>query len=336
MINLITGTPGAGKTYLAIKLLIDQYFFYHKKDRSFYRNEKSKKYTIFTNIDDLKLPHKNLTQIFEENNIDFETFFTVPYQEKLHKKYPFVIYVIDEAQRYIPYNFKNKDVVYYFDYHRHFGDKIYLITQDYSKISKSINVLSELEYRAVKSTFSLFGEFRYNIKSAGDIFKRKTMKKDKKIFDLYTSFVGDDQMKHTNPLKYYVFFLIALFAFMVPFFYWYITPSKAQIEKARHPKKVVKTQFKPSLNPVSSVSPLISEPSLKPDKIRAVRIRSYVLRKNKLYAFISPVTNHLTYVSQLRYPVKKIGRFFYALLSVRDYSKLKLQNKIFFSSSSHS
>ena len=245
MINLITGTPGAGKTYLAVKLLTEKYFFWHKKDHAFYRQDKAKKYTIFTNIDELILPHKSLIEIFEDHKISFDEFFTVPYQEKLHKKYPHIIYVIDEAQQYIGSSFRNKDVIYYFDYHRHFGDSIWLISQDYQKICKNINVLVELEYRAVKSTFSILGEFRYNIKSNGQIFKRKTERKDKRIFQLYKSFQGDEQEKHSNPLKFIIIGLLLAFFIVGYFFFKMITPDPDKESYQPHKKNVQVTQSKP-------------------------------------------------------------------------------------------
>ena len=213
MINLITGVPGSGKTYLGVKLLTDNYFFWHKKNREFYRQDKAKKYVIFSNVNGLKLPHKSLDDIFKEHGIGFDQFFSKKYQDKLHEKYPHIIYLLDEVQQYIPGNYKNKDVVLYFDTHRHYGDKIWLITQDRSKITKNISTLCEMEYRAVKSSFSIFGEFRYNVKSGGTIFKTHTFKKDKKIFGIYQSFVGDDQEKVKNPLKWVIAALIIAFLF---------------------------------------------------------------------------------------------------------------------------
>lgn len=332
MINIITGTPGAGKTYLAIKLLVEKHFFWHKKDKGFYRKEDSKKYTIFTNIDGFNLPHKNLIEIFNEQNLTFETFFTVSYQERLHKKYKHIIYIIDECQQFIPYTFKNKDVVYYFDYHRHFGDSVWLVTQDYSKISRSINVLAELEYRAVKSTFTILGEFRYNIKSNGQIFKRKTAKKDKRIFSLYKSFSGDDQEKHSNPLKYIIFILFAAFIGLGFFFYDMITPSAERQAVIKQPNKNIITSFKNEneINPKKSESKSL----LDPDQLRSIPIKSFVEKNDNLYAFECPITGKWLYISEIQYHVQKINHSYYVILSNHQYLQLLAQDSFYSQSQS--
>jgi len=315
MINLITGTPGAGKTYLSIKLLTEKYFFWHKKDKTFYRNEESKKYTIFTNINGFNLPHKNLDTIFKEQNLTFDQFFTPNYQKKIHEKYPHIIYVLDECQQFIPSGYRNKDVILYFDTHRHYGDKIWLITQDFKKIAIPINTLVELEYRAVKSTFSVFGEFRYNIKSNGQIFKRKTTKRDKRIFDTYTSFMGDNQETHSNPLKYIIVFLIVAFIGGVYFFYDMITPSEEEQAKVRN--KYQPTSFSDEKK-ISTINTELSKPTdLK--KIRALEILSKVIVKDQLYAFEDPITKKWIYSYENPYLIKTVGEKFYVIISIEKF-----------------
>ena len=326
MINIITGTPGAGKTFLALKLLTEKYFYWHNKDKTFYRKKDKKKYTIFTNIDELKLEHKNFIEIFKENNLTFETFFTVPYQEKLHQKYPHIIYIIDECQQFIPYNFKNKDVIYYFDYHRHFGDSIQLITQDYTKICKAINVLSEIEYRAVKSTFSIFGEFRYNIKSSGDIFKRKTCKKDQRIFDLYKSFSGDDQEKQSNPIKTIIILLLIAFPIALYIFWNQLMPSDERIAASKLPPKQAqpKTAFtnEQKTNKKSYRKDIDLTESDYQNEIQAIPIESFLLRHDKLWAWVCPIRNIPVFAHENIYPIKKIQKSFYILLTLAQYDKL--------------
>lgn len=330
MINLITGTPGAGKTYLAVKLLTEKYFFWHKKDHAFYRQEKAKKYTIFTNIDELTLPHKSLIEIFEEHKISFDEFFTVPYQEKLHKKYPHIIYVIDEAQQYIGSSFRNKDVIYYFDYHRHFGDSIWLISQDYQKICKNINVLVELEYRAVKSTFSVLGEFRYNIKSNGQIFKRKTERKDKRIFQLYKSFQGDEQEKHSNPLKFIIIGLLLAFLVVGYCFFKMITPDPEKESFQPHKKNAQVTESKPTAFRNEKITRSSETPDPELDKIINLRIESFVENANgELLGFVCPITNIDFYPHNSLYKVIKHQGFYYAILSMRDHQKITNRFKIF-------
>jgi hypothetical protein len=207
--DIITGDPGAGKTLLAIKLLTDKYFFWHNKDRCFYRKEDSKKYVIYTNIDGFKLPHRSLTEAFKD--VPFDVFFSKEHQDSLHEETPHIIYLLDECQQYIDKYYRKREVIFYFDYHRHYGDVIYLITQHITKICKDISILHDYEYRAVNRTFSFTGEFRYNIKSKGEKVKGYSFRASKKYFDLYTSFTGDNKERRINPV------MVTLAAFVVVF-----------------------------------------------------------------------------------------------------------------------
>ncbi|MCP4763468.1 MAG: DUF2075 domain-containing protein, partial [archaeon] len=186
-IKLITGVPGAGKTYLALKLLTEQYYEWSKELQEYIRKDEFKNYTIITNIDELCLDTLDLTDVINQCNTNFETFFTKDFQEKVTKKHGSILYIIDEAQRHIGYYFRNKETLFYFDYHRHFDHEVWLITQHRYKINRNISTLAEMEYRAVKRSLAVFGEFKYNLMSDGEIFDRKIFKSDKKIFDIYKS-----------------------------------------------------------------------------------------------------------------------------------------------------
>jgi len=317
MINLITGTPGSGKTYLAIRDLVEKHFFWHKKDHCFYRKTESKKYEIFTNINGLKLPHKNLNEIFTDQKLTFDSFFNPEYQTKLHAKYPHIIYIIDECQQFIPFSYKNTQTILYFDTHRHFGDKIYLITQDIKKITISIQSLVEIEYRAVKSTFTIFGGFRYNIKSSGDIFETKSCRKDKRIFDLYTSFQGDDQEQKTNYLKYYVVVGILLFVAAGYYFYTVRLPGLA---KKITPPSTPDTQIIPS-DQRSLKTP--QPPPEDPHEIKSYEIVNFALRESgEIIEFECPITNKWYTITNNPYQIVKHYDKLYLFIDNQTYAKL--------------
>lgn len=201
-IRFITGVPGSGKTYYAVYHLLKTYF---KFDKDIDDYKPLSEFTIFTNIDALSLPHVDINEACKAASIDISQFFTVPYQEKIRKKYPKIVYLIDEAQRFFPYRNKlTAETWFYFEYHRHMGHDIYIITQDRKLVAQNITLLAETEIRACKKTFSFLGEFRYLIKSDGEIIDRFTLRPEKRIFLIYKSFDSEASEKIKNPLKKYI------------------------------------------------------------------------------------------------------------------------------------
>ena len=203
-IRLVTGALGGGKTFFAVKHLTDNYFDYDK-DADLWRKKKDKQdVTIFTNIDGLLLDHLNLDDAIQKSGVGLEGFFTVEYQTKIQAKYKKIVYVIDETQRYFHRRFYNKEVFFFFEYSRHHGIDIYMITPHKKKICWDIAELAEYEFRAVKRTLSLVGEMKYNMLIDYEIVGRKAYKKDKKIFELYKSMEIEETEKQKNPMLKYI------------------------------------------------------------------------------------------------------------------------------------
>jgi hypothetical protein len=318
MIEIFTGVPGAGKTYLAVKTLSEKYYDYDKSDQSFVRKKEFEDYTIITNIDSLSLPGcKDLIQIFKDANLNFDSFFTPGYQEKLHNKYPHVVYVLDEVQQFIPPRFTNKDTILYFDTHRHYGDHIIMITQDLAKISRSISTLCEMEYRAVKQTMSLFGEFKYNLKSGGEIFKRQGCKPDKKIFALYKSFVGNDQKKIKNNLKYYIlFFLVAFVGLGYYFFNYSLTKNRREIEETKKEEPA-------HVHQISGEK--IKEEQPKPDEIKHIPITAFVATADdRLISFQDPLTGNVYTGNNSPYQIKYFHPTYYIFIKQSKLQQLTM------------
>jgi len=191
-IRLITGSIGSGKTYLAVKTIVDNY--YEKTETGFYK-PKNDKLLLVTNIEDLKLDHSNLSDIMKASNKDITSFFTTEFQTKISEKYKQVVYVIDEAQRYFRTKFYDTKVFEYFEYSRHFGHDIYLISQDKYRLCRQITDLHEIEIRAVRRTLSLFGEFKYKTLSNDELISTKAIKPSKDIYQLYKSMYQDETIK---------------------------------------------------------------------------------------------------------------------------------------------
>jgi len=194
-IRIITGVPRAGKTYYAVKHLVDNYYV---KSGEVYTLKEG--VNVVTNIDGLKLPHTNLNKLLKAKGLTFDSFFTIPIQEEYTKDFKNIIYIIDEAQQFIRTRFANNDVFSYFEYHGHYGHDVYLITHSIDKVTKQITSLMEYEIRAVKRSFSIAGEFKYNIRSGYEIFKRQVIKPKQEIYDLYRSQFATEKEKIKNPI----------------------------------------------------------------------------------------------------------------------------------------
>lgn len=221
-IRLITGVPGSGKTYYAVHHLIENYCSFNKETQEY---ELKQNHTIITNIDSLTLPHINLEDAIQKSGKTIHEFFQVPFQEKISQKYKKIIYLLDEAQRFFPYRNKiGSETWFYFEYHRHLGHDVYIITQDKKLMAQNIVLLAENELRATKRSFSLLGEFRYLLKCDNDIIDRITIRSKKKVFDVYKSFETQTSEKVKNPFKKYI---IALTIASILVFVWFFKTSFA-------------------------------------------------------------------------------------------------------------
>lgn len=180
-ITLVTGVPGSGKSYYCMDMLEKML----KTDKEF---------LVLTNIEGLSVEDsrvvvcdwKRETNWFQNKNQEQGI-------KKLRADYGLsqeakIIYIIDEAQRFFPPELKDNDVVFFFDYHRHYGLDIFLVTQHLWKLSKKIGTLVELEYRAVNNRINPLPYFIYKVSAGGEQFKTEKLKKRKEVFALYCSF----------------------------------------------------------------------------------------------------------------------------------------------------
>lgn len=211
-IRLITGVPGAGKSYFAVTHIAKKYCDYIG-DEFFLKEE----FVLVTNIEGLKLDSIDLEQTIEDTPGGVKKFFTYPMQEKIYHKYKKekkkIVYFIDEAQEYFDRKFYDREVFYFFEKHRHLGLDIYLLTQDRHRICKDIIGLMEFEWRAVPRTVA-FGRFIYNKLIGRHMAGKKLLKKDKKVFNLYKSMEEGESEKMSHPLVPYFIGLACLIVFM--------------------------------------------------------------------------------------------------------------------------
>lgn len=235
MLYIVNGIPGSGKTYLMMHIFTTTY--YKKSDDNEWiikeNPDNNLPYTIITNIDGLKLPHLNLDEVIKKSGKNILDFFTDTYQKKVAEKHPNLVYVIDECQRYFDHKINNRtDVLYFFEWHRHLGLDIYLISQTYKRINRNIQGLEYKRYQATSRLMSIFGEFTYSIYSGKEQADKKIVRKNKELFTLYKSRERNEQKKSKNPLiKYFwIALILGIFSFVM-FYRTFFVNQKKKFEK---------------------------------------------------------------------------------------------------------
>lgn len=208
MITLVEGAIGSGKTYFVVNELVSRFFSWDADNLCFRRIDDS--FEIYTNIDGFFLG-KDL-KLFIEKYGGIESFFTVDVQREItnQKKH---VYVIDEAQMMFPRKFYNVRVFNFFQYSRHLGVDIYIITQDVYSLARELQTLSEFHIRVVRRSHSFFGEFRYHYIVGNEVLKRRTLKPDIRVFSQYrSSMVNDSHKVFKFSSRYFVYIFLLLLA----------------------------------------------------------------------------------------------------------------------------
>lgn len=225
MIVLVTGVPGSGKSYYCVDLInnllkekdveifsnISGFRFERWKQYFYYHNKK------LLNNPFVKLEHGNyndLSEVLKKKGSDFFSYtnitkFLEPYLQQRKKVYFF----LDECQQFFYPTFKDPDVIYFFDYHRHLGLDIYLITQSKHKITPQISTLVEYEIRALPRSLRFKNTYVYKKVINDDILTREIRRAKTEIFNLYSSF----QLQNENFKTPFVIFLIPLFLIVAIF-----------------------------------------------------------------------------------------------------------------------
>lgn len=196
-LRIIEGVPGSGKSFYAVHHVAKIYFKYNKGLDLY---EQVKDCTIITNIDSFKPRHLNLKKEISDAG-SVAKFFSYDYQEQYKEGKPPLVYIIDEAQRFFRKGDKGLNDVYsYFEYHRHWGQDIYLVTQNVRKLPPDIVYLPEYVIKALPRVRSMMGEFKYHWISEREVIKRESVRPDQAVFALYKSMDVTEQEKIKNPV----------------------------------------------------------------------------------------------------------------------------------------
>ena len=233
MINIITGRPRSGKSYLSVWWIKKNYVVFNP---DLLQQEVKEDTLLITNIDSLRLPHKNFDDMLRQNNLTVEQFFTDAIQKGLSEKYACIIYILDECHRYFPDDFYKKpgakECLDYFAYHGHYNQHFWLITQDVSLIWNKLIRLGETEFRAMSQSTRPPGYFKWVMlvpgtkQKQGNILKRH----DKKVFALYKTAYLSETEKPSSNKRYAIFIGCIVFGFGLMAYSilsWLGGPSKA-------------------------------------------------------------------------------------------------------------
>jgi len=245
----ICGVPGSGKTYWAVHHLVTKYYDWNKLHGEFIKRFQVE---IVTNIDELKLDHFSLDEMIARAG-GVEKFFNVEYQRKnILSKMGRVVYIVDEAGKYFPKGFKDEAVLYFFQYHRHLGIDIYLISSGFEGLSPGLLRLLEFRLQAKERSRRVFSEMRYVKFLGADRAGNSILKKDSRIFALYRSMdVVEIERVPSVTRKYVLMTVIILICGALLVRYVMSKWSKNSIVDNAHASE--KAALAPPLNSKSSV-----------------------------------------------------------------------------------
>ena len=222
MIVIHEGVPGAGKSYDAVRKIIDAL----KIGR-----------IVYTNIDGINKP-ECLEYIahclgISRDALALKLFFLQQGQIANFWQYcePGALVVIDEAQLF--FNSRdfskssNREFADWASTHRHHGYDLILITQRAERIDTAVRSLAEFRYRYRKLSFmgAMFAKGFLVYSYCGDDPKPLNFSKrtyDKKVFPAYNSYQGDASekkfQKMPNLFKHPVFFILPVVLGITIFF----------------------------------------------------------------------------------------------------------------------
>lgn len=291
-IKVITGAPGAGKSYYAMREVVLKHFDYDNEFHE-WKPKENKNFTLITNIEKLKLPHENLEKLLKKFDITYREFFTVDFIRSYTEENGPIVILLDEAQRYFPKDFKDdrsvtggndptKSVFYFFEYHRHLQCDVYLMAQMWTRLHPNIVGLCEYQIDAVRRTLSVTGEFRYRLMSGFDVLSTVVFRPDKKIFALYQSFEGDqeNQGQTIRPIRKYLILIGIACLCVVGLFYYSV--SRFFPESSPPPIKKQATET-PTLGAVGRVPSPVPVPVLEsPTETKTIQENTQTIEPDPL------------------------------------------------------
>lgn len=256
MIRIVQGNPGSGKSFYAVNYLAK----FCTYDSLYQEHKLNEGVLVITNIEGLRIKHLNLSELVERFGI--ENFFTVENFERIQEKYKsrHIILVIDEAQKLFDSKFFDKTVFYFFQYHRHLGIDVFLLTQSVSTIARQLIPLAEFVIEAQPRSKAFVGVFRYKFKDIkGNFMYSQAVRKKPELFKMYKSFNSDEAEKPRNVIVYWCAFACVFVVASVIGFKVIIGSLKGDTKKTTKPG--IQQKYQPQIieghqKPISDVAPV--------------------------------------------------------------------------------
>lgn len=240
------------------------------------------------------------------------SFFNYSYQKQLADKHGPIIYLIEESQRYfdskeLGRHKSVRDVLFFFEKHRHFGHSIFCDTQHHSKLHKGLVVLFETETRAKPRTLSVIGEFKYNEFADGAKINQVpiVVKPDQRIYKSYKSMSHKEDVKTKKPaLKILVFvaFMICVSLFILNYARNNLGPDRVEAS----PRTAVPISSTPTHQPIQEISP--------PARPRGTWVHLPHTYSSKGFTVVHPITNAIMPLKEMDLEVKRQGTQFYCFI----------------------
>lgn len=243
MLYIIDGVPGSGKTLYVVNHLVKNHY---EKLHGIY--EQKTDHIVVSNIDELQIPHEPLDKQINDAG-GKEIFFSIDYQKELFEKNGSIIYLIDEAQFLFDRRFYNNKVFSWFQYHRHYGQTIYLISQNSRNLPQEVQYCVEYIIRALPRSRSVLNRcFHYSLLSGNDIIGDERITANKEIFALYRSAKTGSSEKTRRPfLKVAGMNLVfAVLAILVGFLFFksqFSTDDAVAIENTDYPQQIIHNNY---------------------------------------------------------------------------------------------
>jgi hypothetical protein len=179
-ITMITGVPGAGKTYWAVHQLLiakaaDKYAVYH--------NIPGLNLNYFTGCDIVHWPELVNEETHPGDLFSKEEQIKLCNQVMSIKQKP-ILFIIDEAGAIL--SKANDEYFRWLSWNRHIGQDIWIIVQDRTMIHRSFRNLVEIEIKGVKNR--VVNMFLYSHRVGRTQFRQQRLRKEQSVFNAYKSF----------------------------------------------------------------------------------------------------------------------------------------------------